>query len=174
MAEQQSAVSSPPRLFALLFLPAALLIGIALGGWLATGGSLDAAAFILLVVLSALGVAIFRRAARNDPDGPLLFQVLLMAWLAKIAAMSVKLFLLNAVYGGSADARQYHAAGAQISRLLTAGILPDLQKFWSTEFIQLATGGLYAVTGPTFVGGQIVWGWLGAGGVLWDVKAGVM
>ena len=171
MAEQQSAVSFPPRLLALLFFPAVLLIGIALGAWLATGGSLDTAAFILLVVLSALAVAIFRRAARNDPDGPLLFQVLLMAWLAKIAAMSVKLFLLNAVYGGSADARQYHAAGAQISRLLTAGILPDLQQFWGTEFIQLATGVLYAVTGPTFVGGQIVWSWLGTLGMLWHYKA---
>ncbi len=171
MAEQQSAVSSPPRLFALLFFPAVLLIGIALGAWLATGGSLDAAAFILLVVLSALAVAIFRRAARNDPEGPLLFQVLLTAWLAKIAAMSVKLFLLNAVFSGSADARQYHDAGVRISQLLTAGILPDLQHFWGTQFIQLASGVLYAVTGPTFVGGQIVWSWLGTLGMLWHYKA---
>jgi hypothetical protein len=171
-------IESPPlttpalfRALPLAIVLALLVIGLGLTGWLETGGELEPVAVILLVGLTIAAIPIFRRAARNDPDGPFLFQVLFAAWLAKLAAMSVKLYLLNSVFGGAADAVQYDAAGRAIAADLASGVLPQIQNIWGTDFVELLTGLFFFVTGPSFVGAWIVWSFLGTMGMLLQYKA---
>lgn len=171
MDEYRPAGPAAPRILSLLFLPAVLVIGVGIGGWLSTGGTIEPVALLLLLVTTVLSLVIFRRAARNDPEESLLFQVLMTAWLAKLASISAKLYLLNTVFGGAADAQQYHRAGGSIAATLASGALPMMENFWGTEFVELITGLLYLVTGPTFVGAWIVWGWLGTLGMLLHYKA---
>lgn len=172
MAESPPLAQESPRLISLAFLVVLLAVAAAVGAWISSGGTATPADLIVLVVLTGLSLAIFRRVARHDPEGSLLFQVLVLAWLAKLAAMAFKLFLLNTYVGGSADAVAYHSSGRAIAAALASGVLPDFsEQFWGTPFVELALGVLYFITGPSFVGGWIVWSWLGTLGTLWFYRA---
>src|SRR5258705_10199230 len=60
------------------------------------------------------------------------------------------------LYGGSADASHYHQAGALLAPLFRHGIYSDLGKISGTRFIEILTGQVYALTGPTRLGGMSV------------------
>src|SRR5258705_3183465 len=63
------------------------------------------------------------------------------------------------LYGGSADASHYHQAGALLAPLFRRGIYSDLGKISGTRFIEILTGQVYALTGPTRLGGFMVFAW---------------
>lgn len=131
----------------------------------------DAAAVVILGVTTLLALLIFNRASRNELHPAAVFQVLVLAWIVKLASIVFKLYLVFSVYGGSVDAVGYHTAGIGIAEDLLAGNLPDLTHFWGTSFIENATGVLYLITTPTMVGGWIVWAFLGSMGMLLYYKA---
>jgi len=156
----------------LLLFPLFLLIAGAAVVSLA-GGGVEPTGALLLAILTFLAIAIFSRAARTDPEGPLLFQVLVFAWLAKLGAMGFKWYLLFNVYHG-ADTIEYHRAGEQIAALLASGGLPDLSQLFGTEFIALVTGLLYLVVPPTLFGAWVAFAFLGSMGMLLHYKAFVV
>jgi hypothetical protein len=170
MIGQTYARPRPGGLGRFLFLPLFIVIGFVATAWLAGSEEADTKALFLLILLTMLALVIFSRASRNDPDRLLLYQVLVLAWLAKLATVGAKLYLLYNVYGG-ADALQYHRAGEDIAAMLAMGGIPDLARFWGTRFIELSAGALYFFTGPTFVGSWFVWAFLGSMGMLFQYKA---
>lgn len=171
-AEFESAAYEEPRNNALfLLLPLFVAIAVAAGAWLAGGVIADPAAIIILLVLTLVGVMIFTQAARHDAEGALLFQVLVLAWIARLIGMGIKLYLFYGVVGEGTDAATYHAAGESIAAVLASGQLPDLPQFWGTESIELAAGFLYLITGPTLIGGWLVFNFLGLLGTLLHYKA---
>ena len=64
------------------------------------------------------------------------------------------------VYGGSTDSLGYHSAGTAIADGLWRGHLSTSPPPIGTEAVQMATGFVYAVIGPTLLGGYLVFGWL--------------
>lgn len=156
----------------LLFFPVLLLMFVAgASAWATVGTVVDGAAVLLLILLTALSLRIFARAARADPDGALLYQALVVAWLVKLVGMTFKFYLAYAYYGGLVDAFAYHEAGQSIMAQFAAGQWPVLPKYWGTEFVGLATGLLYLITGPSIAGGWVVWTFLGSLGMLFHYKA---
>lgn len=121
-------------------------------------------------VLTFLIFFIFRRAAISDPEASRLFTLLVLAWLIKMGAVALRLYLVVSVYG-SGDALTYHGAGQQIASELDAGVMPDASRFWGTRFIELVTGLLYVVTGPTMIGAFLLFAFLGLLGLLLHYKA---
>ncbi|MGQ0571465.1 MAG: hypothetical protein ACT4P5_18335 [Armatimonadota bacterium] len=172
MAEfQVLAQERPGGLNRLLIFPLLLAITLAAVASLTGTIEVDAAAVVLLAVFSLLAVFIFARAARSEPDGALLFQVLVLAWLVKLGSVAFKLYIAYGVYGGGVDSIGYHIAGTEIAATLAAGQLPDLSHFWGTQFVENLTGVLYLITTPTHVGAWIVFAFLGSMGMLFYYKA---
>lgn len=163
----------PPRNYVpFLFVPVIGAIAIAAGTGLGGGEAPDIASVVVLVLLTVLGIAFFSLASRADPESAILFQVLMLAWLARLVAMGVKLYIFYGVAGGVADAAAYHRVGESIAQaFLASGELPDLTHFWSSTFVELVTGFLYVVTGPTLIGGWIVFNFLAMLGMLLHYKA---
>lgn len=133
----------------------------------------DGAAVVLLGLTTLLAVVVFERVARRDPEHTVLFTVLILAWLAKLASVVFKLYLISTVYGRG-DALGYHRAGIEVSQLLASGQLPDLTRFWGTPFVENAAGLMYLVTTPTLLGGWLVWSLLGTLGMLFQYKGFVV
>lgn len=170
--EFESPAYESPRNYGLfLILPVFVAIAVGAGAWLAGGVTADPAAIVILLVLTLAGILIFTQAARHDAEGALLFQVLVLAWIARLIGMGVKLYLFYAVTGEGTDAAAYHAAGESIASLIASGQLPDLSSFWGTQSIELATGIMYLITGPTLIGGWLVFNFLGLIGMLFHYKA---
>lgn len=164
------AYEQPRNRAPLVFIPLVGVIAVAAGMWLTGGVVVDGAAILLLVGLTLFGFWIFSRASRDDPEDAL-FQVLILAWLTRLVGMGVKLYLFYAVVGGATDAAAYHVIGTANAEVLRTGHLPQYTQFWGTEFVELVTGFMYFVTGPTFVGSWIVFNFLAMLGMLLQYKA---
>ncbi|MFD0350237.1 hypothetical protein ACFQ0M_37875 [Kitasatospora aburaviensis] len=71
------------------------------------------------------------------------------------------------LYGGAADSKMYHQKGGELAAYLDqadllGGIQYDLgMKVAGTGFIIVVTGVVYAITGPSLIGGFLVFSWLG-------------
>ena len=70
------------------------------------------------------------------------------------------------VYGGRADAGGYHGSGKRLAAAFWNGtwdqvLREEVPELVGTEFIRVVTGVVYIVTGPTKLGGFVVFGWLG-------------
>src|SRR2546428_1146312 len=101
----------------LLFVPLLFTIVLAAGSLLIGGDVGNANAIVILAVLTAFAVFIFRQAAKNDIEGSYLFQVLVLAWLAKLRVLVFRWYLLFHVFRG-ADTLGYDAAGQEIAATL--------------------------------------------------------
>jgi hypothetical protein len=160
-----------PRTYGLFLIVFLLgLVAAAAGLWLAGGVEVDPTSILLLVLVTLFGIFIFSLASRDDPEGAILFQVLMLAWVARLIGLGAKLYIFYAVVGGQADAAAYHSAGESIAQSLMAGQWPDLKPY-GTSFVELVTGLMYVVTGPTLIGGWIVFTFLGFLGMMLHYKA---
>src|SRR2546427_848720 len=149
----------------ILLVPLFFTIVLAAGVWFIGGDVANASAIVILTVLTVFAAFIFRQAARNDIEGSYLFQVLVLAWLAKLGFLVLRWYLLFNVYHG-ADTLGYDQAGQEIAATLAAGMSPDFHHPYSTHFIELVAGFLYFITGPTLIGAWFVFSWLGLMGML--------
>ena len=135
---------------------AALLVALAYGmnhtGYIIWGGFWVAPALILL------SVPIANRAARLDGDG--IGRIVLIAAVVKVLVAPVlRYWMAFSLYGGS-DASRYHDAGVVLAPLFRHGIYRDLGQISGTRFLDILTGQVYAATGPTRLGGFMVFSWL--------------
>ncbi len=155
----------------LLLIPALIAVIVGIGLVLSGGGELiDGTGGVVLLATSALAFFIFTRAARGDRHGQLLMQFFFLSLLGRLAAMALKLYLIQ-VTGIAPDALGYHEEGKLVAAALAAGQLPDTASFLGTRFIELATGLVYFVIGPSFIGGWMVFNLFGLLGMLLHYKA---
>jgi hypothetical protein len=124
-------------------------------------------ALVLVPVLGLLSVPMVRRAAASDGK-PELVGLLAFALIFKAIGTLIRYAVAFEVYEGVADASMYHDWGVSVSEAMHAGGLSGLdvgRDATSTGFIRLVTGYVYALIGPTMLGGFFVFSWLGFWGL---------
>lgn len=118
-------------------------------------------ALLLAPILIVATLPALRRQARREHDQRL-FRLLFLALLLKLGASLVRFYVAFGLYGGSADAADYHKWGIEISSNFRSFIfetgLPNLH---NTGLIRFVTGIIYTFVGPTKFGGFLIFSWLG-------------
>jgi hypothetical protein len=141
-----------------------VLLG-AMGGPEATG------ALLVGPILFAVSLPVFFRRARLDGDRWIL-GLLILALLVKFVGSVVRYYVAFDVYGGVADAAGYHQTGARIAENFQVGRFETgLDSLSGTDFIRFLTGLVYTFTGPTGLGGFMVFSWIGFWGLYFFYRA---
>jgi hypothetical protein len=131
-------------------------------------------AMFVAPVLIAVSLPALARQARREGDR-WLFVFLVVALLMKLGGAVARHYVAFDVYGGVADANSYDRIGTELAANFRAGNwatgLPDLS---GTHFIEFITGILYAMIGPTLLGGFLFFSWLGFWGLFFFYRAFVI
>ena len=148
-----------------------IVIGAGLvGGVVVMGASTpDAQMFMALTaIIAVLGVLLIPRMARRD--GLISARFLGLALMAHVVGSLLRFIIIQAVYHGVADANGYYGAGVQLAPLFRSLQFPVFPHP-GTAFMNFCTGLLFAVTGPTMLGGFVVCAALGFVGSWFFYKA---
>ena len=132
-------------------------------------------ALVVAPLLLVATIPLLARAARREAD-PWVLRILVAALLAKMLGAVVRYAVTFDLYAGRADAGGYHGSGRRIAAAFWGGnldeVLPqEVPNLVGTEFMRLATGIVYVVTGPTKLGGFLVFAWLSFLGLYWCYRA---
>ena len=134
-------------------------------------------ALLVLPALMAIGTPILTRIAAANPERNV-FRLLMLAMALKLLCAFPRYLMAFVLYGGAADAKMYHQKGSLLAAhldhaglfsggLFSGGLHYDLgMKVAGTGFVVIVTGVVYAITGPSLVGGFLVFSWLGFWGLL--------
>ncbi|MEU9133591.1 hypothetical protein AB0D08_36810 [Kitasatospora sp. NPDC048540] len=129
-------------------------------------------ALLVAPALMAIGTPILARVAAANPE-PAVFKLLMLAMGLKLFCAFPRYLMAFVLYGGAADSKMYHQKGSALAEyldsadLLGQGVHYDLgMKVAGTGFIIIVTGVVYAITGPTLIGGFLVFSWMGFWGLL--------
>jgi hypothetical protein len=150
-----------------------VLAAVAVGGVLAifsvrTYDTLGA--LIVAPVLIAISVPILARQARRENDRALL-SLLILALVLKLGGAVVRHFVGFDIYGGG-DASAYDQWGELLSdRFRDGDFHTGLDSLTATNFIRFLTGLVYTVTGPSRMGGFLIFSWLGFWGLFLFYRA---
>jgi hypothetical protein len=119
---------------------------------------------LVLHVLALFTIPLLIRLTRGD--GRSARRLLLFALAAKLVGTLVRYAFVFAIYG-EGDARQYDLIGRALAADFRQGhFAVDLGgKVIGTGFIEVLTGVLYTIIGPTRLGGFFVYSWLGFWGL---------
>jgi hypothetical protein len=120
-----------------------------------TWGALLVAPVLVLVTLPVLA----RQAAREE-DRRLLW-VLSAALVLKLCGAVARNYADAVFYQGSADSIGYHLHGVELAAHFWSGNLNTGLDGSSIQFMYFVTGVIYSVIGPTKLGGDVVFSWLG-------------
>ncbi|MEA2580386.1 MAG: hypothetical protein QOE83_1278 [Actinomycetota bacterium] len=137
---------------------------------LAVGASTpDVQMFLALsAIITALGALIIPRVVRRD--GTLSASFLGAALGAHVIGALLRFTIIQAVYGGVADANGYFSSGVQLAPLFRSLQIPPFPRS-GTPFIDWFSGLLFAVITPTMLGGFVVCAALGFIGCWYFYKA---
>ena len=129
--------------------------------WALEYGDYNAWATLLIAPALVLGsVPLLRRAVRAEADRRVR-QVIAGAFFLKLAMAFVNYAVAFGVYGGVADARGYHDAGSAYATAFRAG---DFALAGDGElgrrFVNALTGVVYTATGPSRLGGYLIFSWV--------------
>jgi hypothetical protein len=131
-------------------------------------------ALLLLPVLLLVTVPALLRQAEREGD-PTVFRVLLLALFIKLGGALARYFLAYALYGGTADATQYHKWGVELSsRFWSGDFRTGLESLSETDFIRFITGVVYSVIGPSKLAGFLFFSWMGFLGLFFFYRAFVL
>ncbi|MGH9022865.1 MAG: hypothetical protein ACRDV9_07180 [Acidimicrobiia bacterium] len=160
MSEAQPTSTAGPR----LIVGAGVLAYVLAMGWLLQMPYDIAGGVLVGHVLAVVTVPLLMWLTRHD-DRPTR-RLVLAALVAKLVGTMLRYFFVFVVYK-EGDARQYDEVGRVLAGLFRHGQFSvDLgNKLVGTGFIELLTGILYTVIGPTKVGGFLVFSWLGFWGL---------
>lgn len=149
-------------------LPAIAAIGLFMGllSWCMDNSSYDTwGGVIVAIVVTAASVPIVVRLARREEDSRVA-RLLPWALVLKLVSSIVRYAVAFGVYDGASDAAIYHGAGEALAPLYRHGdFSADLGRFIGTGFMKGLTGLIYVVTGPTKVGGFVVFSVIGFWGL---------
>jgi hypothetical protein len=129
-------------------------------GWAVENTSYDIWGAVLLVpVLLALTVPIAKRVAEHETD-PTMMKIIMWALVLKLIASVIRYVVMYEVYG-SGDAHGYGNWGIRLHEYYRQGIFGiDVGRAGTgTKFLRRLTGVVFAVIGPTRLGGFLVFGW---------------
>jgi hypothetical protein len=167
------AATAPPRITPFEATALAIVAGISLAAfWTMGRTSYDVwGGVVVAVVLVVVDVPLLRRAAQRIGN-PSVAAMLPWAFGVKLAASIVRYAVVFAVYDGNADASTYHDAGLELYRAyrdlnFTVPVVGPP----GTIVMRQATAAVYAVTGPTQIGGFLVFAAAGFWGAWLFVKA---
>lgn len=131
-------------------------------------------ALVIGPILATLTLPLLRKSvARDDPT---MVNLISGAFVAKMVGACLRYYLTFKLYGENADAIGYHGGGSRLALAFWEGNyaevyaqeIPDLM---GTEFLRFTTGLLYIVTGPTMLGGFLVYSLLSFLGLYWFYRA---
>ena len=129
-------------------------------------------ALLVLPALMAIGTPVLARVAAANPERNV-FRLLMIAMALKLLCAFPRYLMAFVLYGGAADAKMYHQRGSELALFLdthsplSGTFHYDLgMKVAGTGFIVIVTGVVYAITGPSLVGGFLVFSWFGFWGLL--------
>jgi hypothetical protein len=126
---------------------------------------------VIGILIVAVHVPLIRVAMRWAGD-PGVARLLPFAFAAKLAVTLVRYAIVFAVYDGNADAETYHEAGATFFRAFRTGDWNVLiEGPPGTIFMRQATAAVYAVIGPSKIGGFLVFATAGFWGAWLFVRA---
>jgi hypothetical protein len=139
-----------------------------------TGVTYDLAGAIFVgPVLIAVSVPILAREAKRQGD-PRLFRFLMLALVVKVLGSLLRYYITFHVYS-AADASVYHREGIEIANQLKGGTYQfDYGALEGSDSISFLTGTVYAIIGPTKLGGFLVFSWLAFWGYFLLYKAFVL
>jgi hypothetical protein len=125
-------------------------------------------ALVIAPVLVLVSLPIIAKVAQGEPDRYIV-QLLYIALIAKLVASFARWWMAFVLYGGNSDAARYHTVGSQIAEPLRQGHWSQVDlgaSLMGTGFLVLVTGIIYAITGPTLLGGFLVYSWLSFWGLV--------
>jgi hypothetical protein len=130
-------------------------------------------ALLIAPILVAVSLPVLARQARREGD-PQLFRLLLAGLILKLAASVVR-YWVDFVYYRRADAGGYYRHGIALAEQLWHGdVHLSLHAYLGTRFTNLLSGAVLGVTGPTKMGGFLVFSWLGFWGLFLFYRAYVL
>jgi hypothetical protein len=120
---------------------------------------------VIAPVLVAISIPLLIRLTRSNGDQAMT-GVIIAGLLLKLGGALARYFVVFAVYGGN-DSVAYHEWGEKLAPLIRSGnFAPTIPvRLLGTGFIEVFTGWVYAFTGPTIVGGYLIFSWLGFWGL---------
>ncbi len=117
-----------------------------------------------ILIAPVLGLVTYQWAKRSAMriGDPIISRFIAAALLCKLGGTILRYVVIEEVYAGSADASVYHRLGSEIAASFRAGDFDvEVGKVVGTGFLELLTGFVYTVTGPTRFGGFVVFSWFG-------------
>jgi hypothetical protein len=122
-------------------------------------------------LLFLLSLPVLARQARKEGDRKL-FALLAAALFVKLLGAALRYYFVFDVYEGVSDVGRYHSAGVALAAGFRQGIFDSgLESTSGSFFIELFTGIVYTFTGPTMLGGFMVYSWLCFWGMYYSYKA---
>jgi hypothetical protein len=126
-------------------------------------------ALVVAPALTAGSLILLTRARRREVD-PWIGKLLVVAFVTKMLGAVVRYAVTFEVYAGRADAGGYHGSGRRLAAAFWNGTwaqvyAAEVPKMGGTEFMRLVTGTVYIFTGPTKLGGFLVFSCLGFWGL---------
>lgn len=130
-------------------------------------------AFFVVPVLTAISVPLLLRLGRRDPD-PRMAGLLVLAFFAKLAGTLARYLVLTVLYGGVGDSVLYDQGARSSYRDVRQGHLfadPGIGRDAVTTHVAQATAWVYAIIGPSLLGGFFVFSFLSFWATILCVRA---
>src|SRR5205823_2642131 len=128
--------------------------------WAMGNSSYDIFGAVLITpLLVFLTVPLARSARRLGDSG--IFRIVMLGLLVKLGGSLLRYAVAYDVYSGNADAYTYHLLGVQLARSIHHGQFSVPSAPIGTQFIVTIAGMVYAIIGPTKLGGFFLFAWLG-------------
>jgi hypothetical protein len=166
-----SAVSRPITVWAVVGLLLAAVYLAFLAREMATQSYTVWGGLVIAPVLIAISLPILFRVAHKTDDAGMA-GLFVAALLLKFIGALVRYYVVLDVYGGN-DSIGYHQWGVHLAPIFRSGDLTvDIGRAAiGTGFIEILTGWVYVFTGPTIIGGYLVYSWLGFWGLFLFYRA---
>jgi hypothetical protein len=163
-----------PRAVAVLLLPLVAAYS-ALFAYAVNTTSYDVwGALVVAPVLITISLPILFRFAKSEADHRI-GAILILALILKLAFSIPRYYMVTVLYE-SGDSLRYDAAATAMRPYLinldfSVASLGDAGSGSGTRFIEVVTGIVYAIIGPTFIGGFLVFSWLSFWGLFFFYRA---
>ncbi|HEU5149625.1 MAG TPA: hypothetical protein VFU19_03965 [Iamia sp.] len=112
----------------------------------------------LFHLVGGVGAVVTWSVARRT-ETPTIVRIIVAGWFAKLIGTLARFYVLQVVYDGTGDANRYSRVGAQVATMLRTGELTwhrPGSAVVGTHFVEYVTGSIFTVTGPTTLGGFVV------------------
>ena len=172
-SRQTTAASTDSRLVAAVALPL-IIAYVALFAYAMHKSTYDVwGALWLAPVLVIISIPILLRIARTEPDARI-GKILVVALILKLAASVPRYYMVTAVYGYG-DSVGYSGTGERLRSAFLQGDFSftglGVESRTGTQFIEIVTGIIYTLIGPSFIGGFLFFSWLSFWGLFFFYRA---